>query len=132
VVDGQPVFRLGMVVIGKQCPAAGQQTQGQVGPARQRPGREGRHGSSRGLALPAPGSGLDHICERREAQYVLLRESLHRVAQRGGVVAQAQLERCQRTVHSQDLVPAPPGELAQQPGGERAGICFPPLPGQGP
>ena len=87
VIDGQPVLRLGMAIIGKQCPAAGQQTQGQIGPARQRPGREGLQGSSSGSALPAPGSGLDHISERSKGQYVLPRESLQRVAQRGGVVA---------------------------------------------
>jgi hypothetical protein len=133
VVDGQPVLRLSMVVIGQQRPAATQQAQGQVSPARQRPGREGLQGSGRGLALPAPGSGLDHVCEWSKRQHVSPRESLQRVAQRGGVVAQAQLERGQRTLHSQDLVPvAPSGELAQHPGGERAGICFPPLPGQSP
>jgi len=55
------------------------------------------------------------------------------VAQRVGVVAQAQLEQGQRTVYPQNLVPvAPLGELAQQPGGERAGVCFLPPPGQSP
>jgi len=52
VVDAKPVLRLGMVVVGKQRPAASQQAQGQVGPARQRPRREGLEGSSRGIASP--------------------------------------------------------------------------------
>ena len=121
-----------MAVIGKQRPAASQQTQGQADPARQRPRREGLQSSGRGLALPAPGSGLDHICERNKPQYVLPRESLERVAQRGGVVAHAQLERGQRTLHSQDLVFVPSRELAQQPGGQRTGIRFLPPPGQSP
>lgn len=97
-------LRLGVVVIGQQRPAAGQPPQGQVGAAGHRPGREGLQRSGGGLTIPGPGSGLYDLHPAKPGRVVP--EEFQRVAQRVGVVAQAQLQHDQRQVHAPVPVPA--------------------------